>query len=113
MADEWSELPLGDVITLQRGFDLPSQDRNPGNVPIVSSSGVSDYHSEVGVKGPGVVTGRYGTIGQVFFIKEDYWPLNTTLWVKALLSGHRCRTSVQGVANRWDPRDLVTGRYLS
>jgi type I restriction enzyme S subunit len=51
-------------------------------VPIVSSSGISDYHSEVGAKGPGVVTGRYGTIGQVFLIKEDYWPLNTTLWVK-------------------------------
>jgi type I restriction enzyme S subunit len=82
MAGEWAERPLGDVITLQRGFDLPSQKRKPGKVPIVSSSGISDYHSEVGVKGPGVVTGRYGTIGQVFLIKEDYWPLNTTLWVK-------------------------------
>ncbi|EGF30614.1 Type I restriction-modification system, specificity subunit S [Oxalobacteraceae bacterium IMCC9480] len=82
LAGEWAEVPLGDVITLQRGFDLPSQKRKPGKVPIVSSSGVSDYNSEVGVKGPGVVTGRYGTIGQVFLIKEDFWPLNTTLWVK-------------------------------
>ncbi len=82
MEVEWAEVPLGEVITLQRGFDLPSQNRKPGKVPIVSSSGISDYHSEVGVKGPGVVTGRYGTIGQVFLIKEDYWPLNTTLWVK-------------------------------
>jgi type I restriction enzyme S subunit len=79
---DWPTIPLGDVITLQRGYDLPSQNRKPGKVPIVSSSGVSDYHSEIGVKGPGVVTGRYGTIGQVFLIKEDYWPLNTTLWVK-------------------------------
>jgi type I restriction enzyme, S subunit len=78
----WRVVPLGEVITLQRGFDLPSQNRKPGTVPIVSSSGISDYHSEVGAKGPGVVTGRYGTIGQVFLIKEDYWPLNTTLWVK-------------------------------
>ena len=82
MRGKWEELPLGEVMTLQRGFDLPSQDRMPGKVPIVSSSGISDYHSEVGVKGPGVVTGRYGTIGEVFLIKEDYWPLNTTLWVK-------------------------------
>ncbi len=82
MAGEWKTVKLGDVLTLQRGFDLPSQKRNPGKVPIVSSSGISDYHSEVGVKGPGVITGRYGTIGQVFLIKEDYWPLNTTLWVK-------------------------------
>jgi type I restriction enzyme S subunit len=82
MASDWPEVQLGEVITLQRGFDLPSQNRKPGKVPIVSSSGISDYHSEIGVKGPGVVTGRYGTIGQVFLIKEDYWPLNTTLWVK-------------------------------
>ena len=79
--DSWPKVPLGEVVTLQRGFDLPAHKRKPGKVPIVSSSGVSDYHSEVGVKSPGVVTGRYGTIGQVFFIKEDYWPLNTTLWV--------------------------------
>jgi type I restriction enzyme S subunit len=82
MPANWAKMPLGDAITLQRGFDLPSQDRKPGKVPIVSSSGVTDYHSEVGVKGPGVVTGRYGTIGQVFLINDDYWPLNTTLWVK-------------------------------
>jgi type I restriction enzyme S subunit len=82
MTGSWREVPLGEVITLQRGFDLPAQDRKPGRGPIVSSSGITDYHSEVGVPGPGVVTGRYGTIGQVFLIKEDYWPLNTTLWVK-------------------------------
>ena len=82
MASEWPQVPLGEVITLQRGFDLPSQDRKPGRVPILSSSGITDYHSEVKVPGPGVVTGRYGTIGQVFLIKEDFWPLNTTLWVK-------------------------------
>ena len=82
MASEWPQVPLGEVITLQRGFDLPSRDRKPGRVPILSSSGITDYHSEVKVPGPGVVTGRYGTIGQVFLIKEDFWPLNTTLWVK-------------------------------
>jgi type I restriction enzyme, S subunit len=81
-AGEWSNVNLGDVVTLQRGFDLPAQNRKPGKVPIVSSSGISGYHSEIGVAGPGVVTGLYGTIGQVFLIKENYWPLNTTLWVK-------------------------------
>ncbi|MCZ9766009.1 restriction endonuclease subunit S [Pseudomonas aeruginosa] len=50
-------------------------------IPIVSSSGISDFHSEAMVKGPGVVTGRYGTIGEVFYIDGDFWPLNTTLYV--------------------------------
>ncbi len=82
IAGEWRETVLGNVLELKRGYDLPQQRRRPGNVPIVSSSGVTDYHAEAMVKGPGVVTGRYGTIGQVFFIKDQYWPLNTTLYVR-------------------------------
>ena len=79
---EWKEVSLGEVIELKRGYDLPKDKRIPGSIPIVSSSGVSDFHAEAMVKGPGVVTGRYGTIGEVFFINEDYWPLNTTLYVR-------------------------------
>jgi type I restriction enzyme S subunit len=70
------------MIELKRGYDLPQQERSPGKVPLVSSSGVTDYHSVAMVKGPGVVTGRYGTLGQVFYITEDFWPLNTTLYVR-------------------------------
>ena len=82
MGSEWVETTLGNVIELKRGYDLPGQDRRLGNVPVVSSSGVSDYHAEAKVVGPGVVTGRCGTIGQVFYIEDDFWPLNTTLYVR-------------------------------
>ncbi len=82
MAGEWRECALGEVIELKRGYDLPQQDRRPGAVPLVSSSGVTDHHAEAIAKGPGVVTGRYGTLGQVFYIEEDFWPLNTTLYVR-------------------------------
>jgi type I restriction enzyme, S subunit len=78
----WKNEPLGSVATLQRGFDLPSRLRKPGAVPIITSSGTEDRHSEAKVKGPGVVTGRYGTIGEVFFVHDDFWPLNTTLYVR-------------------------------
>ena len=77
----WSTKPLGEFVTLKRGYDLPQQKRRSGRVPIYSSSGISGYHDEAIVKAPGVVTGRYGTIGQVFFAAQDYWPLNTTLYV--------------------------------
>ena len=50
--------------------------------PLVSSSGVTDYHAASKVAGPGVVTGRYGTLGEVFFVRDDFWPLNTTLYVR-------------------------------
>jgi type I restriction enzyme S subunit len=73
---------LGDFIELKRGYDLPKKQRTAGSVPLVSSAGISDYHSEAKVCGPGVVTGRYGTIGEVFYVEEDFWPLNTTLYVR-------------------------------
>ena len=84
----WKNCKLGDVIQLKRGYDLPKQDRRVGKVPIISSSGASDFHDEAKVKGPGVVTGRYGTIGQVYYITDDYWPLNTTLYVEDFKGNH-------------------------
>lgn len=78
----WKILPLGQIATLQRGFDLPIQDRNIGYIPVYGSNGIDGWHSKYAVKGPGVVTGRSGSIGFIFFIKENFWPLNTTLYVK-------------------------------
>lgn len=79
---DWEVHRLGQVLTLQRGFDLPNRLRRRGSVPIVTSSGIEDFHSQSAVKGPGVVTGRYGTIGKVYFVEADFWPLNTTLWLR-------------------------------
>ncbi|WP_072270866.1 restriction endonuclease subunit S [Serratia marcescens] len=56
--------------------------RKDGDIPIISSSGYSGVHDISMAKGPGVVTGRYGTIGEVFYIPENFWPLNTTLYVE-------------------------------
>lgn len=82
MNKEWQIKKLSDVATLQRGFDLPTHNRVRGKFPLVSSSGISDTHHTSAVRGPGVVTGRSGSIGNVFFIEEDFWPLNTVLYVK-------------------------------
>ena len=82
VSDTWKSELLGNVATLQRGFDLPHRSRKPGKVPIVTSSGIEDTHFEAKVKGPGVVTGRYGTIGEVYFVRDDFWPHNTTLYVR-------------------------------
>lgn len=79
--ENWQVVALGEIITLHRGYDLPTRDRKPGGVPIISSSGISGMHSEAKVSAPGVVTGRYGTIGEVFYVEKDFWPLNTTLYV--------------------------------
>jgi type I restriction enzyme S subunit len=77
----WTPARLGDVMTLKRGHDLPESRRTDGDIPIVSSSGITGYHDEAKAQAPGVVTGRYGTLGEVFYVDHDYWPLNTALYV--------------------------------
>ncbi|RGL14329.1 restriction endonuclease subunit S [Collinsella sp. TF08-11AT] len=76
----WTQKTLGEIVNLKRGFDLPSSSRVDGPYPVFSSSGQTGTHSEAAVKGPCVVTGRYGTIGQVFFSDAACWPLNTSLY---------------------------------
>jgi type I restriction enzyme S subunit len=83
MISEWVERPLGDLIALQRGHDLPAGKRIPGAVPIMGSAGVTGYHDKATTAGPGVVIGRsgVGSMGVVSYIDRDYWALNTSLYV--------------------------------
>ena len=78
----WRVGRFQDIAVLQRGFDLPKATRMEGDVPIYAASGITGYHLEAKVKAPGIVTGRSGTIGEVMYVQEDFWPLNTALWVK-------------------------------
>lgn len=70
-----------DFIELHRGYDLPKSKRVQGNNPIISSTRIDGNNKDYKVKGPGVITGRSGTIGKVIFEEKNYWPLNTTLFV--------------------------------
>lgn len=79
----WAEKNLSEVITLQRGHDLPATIRGKGEVPVVGSFGVTGYHDVAKYSGPGVTIGRSGaSIGVATYIETDYWPLNTALFVK-------------------------------
>jgi type I restriction enzyme S subunit len=40
-----------------------------------------NFHSKAIARGPGVVTGRSGTLGKVHYVEQDFWPHNTSLWV--------------------------------
>ncbi|WP_195410376.1 restriction endonuclease subunit S [Ruminococcus sp. BSD2780120874_150323_B10] len=71
---------LIDVVTLQRGHDLPVQNRDShGSVPVYGSNGVLGFHT-IAKCDRGIITGRSGTIGEVYVSEEPFWPLNTTLY---------------------------------
>ncbi len=79
---EWVSGDVFDFLELKRGYDLPVSQRENGAYPIIASNGLLDYHSEYMVEGPGVVTGRSGTLGKVYFVNGNFWPLNTALYIK-------------------------------
>src|SRR5215467_6241941 len=78
---EWRETTLGDFISLRRGHDLPQQNRRRGTVPVVGSGGVTGLHDTAVARGPGITIGRAANLGVPTLIEEDFWPLNTTLYV--------------------------------
>ncbi len=78
----WRMGKVEDLFVLQRGFDLPAITRTQGIYPVVAASGISTYHHEYKVLGPGVTTGRSGVLGKVYYINENFWPLNTSLFIK-------------------------------
>ena len=77
-----NEFLIGDLITLQRGFDLSKDKMKNGPYPVVGSNGIIGYHNEYSTIGPCVVIGRSGNAGSVSFINKDFWAHNTTLFVK-------------------------------
>ncbi|NDG42251.1 MAG: hypothetical protein EBY28_23550 [Betaproteobacteria bacterium] len=78
---EWEVKRIDQFAPLQRGFDLPTSSIRAGDYPVVYSNGIQNHHAQFMVKAPGVVTGRSGTIGNVHFVEQDFWPHNTSLWV--------------------------------
>ncbi|WP_311240223.1 MULTISPECIES: restriction endonuclease subunit S [unclassified Xanthomonas] len=86
----WRVGRLDELLILQRGFDLPAQIRVAGKFPVVAAGGINGMHHKAMVKGPGIITGRSGVLGNVFFELSDFWPLNTTLWVKEFRVAKPC-----------------------
>jgi len=82
MSSDWSKMPFGDFISLQRGHDLPEQERKSGDVPILGSFGVTGWHNKAIAKAPGLTIGRSGaSFGTATYTEQDYFPLNTALYV--------------------------------
>jgi type I restriction enzyme S subunit len=81
---QWRKGQLQNLVFFQRGFDITQAQQSPGPFPVISSSGVTSFHSEARATGPGIVIGRKGTLGSVHYSEGDYWPHDTTLWSKDL-----------------------------
>src|ERR1700737_4209168 len=79
---DWRSVTVGDVVTLQRGFDITKALQSDGPYPVITSSGPTSTHSAFKVHPPGGVIGRKGSLGGVYFSETPFWPHDPTLWVK-------------------------------
>ncbi len=79
---EWQECRVGDRVELVYGDGLPERERKNGAIPVFGSNGITGFHDKALVKGPGIIIGRKGTVGQVVFSDTDFWPIDTTYYVK-------------------------------
>lgn len=82
MKCNWKECTLGDLITFQRGHDLPKSQMINGKYPVVGSNGIIGYHNEYTTEAPSITIGRSGNVGNPCIVYGQTWSHNTTLYVK-------------------------------
>lgn len=82
MPKGWKVTPIGSILELAYGKALPSQRRLLGPYPVYGSGGVNGWHHEAFVEGPGIIVGRKGTVGSVFWEERDFFPIDTVFFVK-------------------------------
>ena len=84
--ERWKRLPLGDRVTLNYGKSLKAEDRAEGPCPVYGSSGIVGTHEKSLATAPGIVVGRKGNVGSVFWCPKDYWPIDTAYFIDAKTS---------------------------
>jgi len=82
MKNEWKEYALKDILTISYGKSLPKQDRTPGDYNVYGSGGVIDTNKTYLIEGPGIIIGRKGTVGSIYYEKGNFYPIDTTYYIE-------------------------------
>jgi restriction endonuclease S subunit len=75
-------VPFEQVCTFEYGKSLPMATRREGAYIVMGSNGPSGNHNEYLVKRPGIVVGRKGSAGEVTWVESNFFPIDTTYFVK-------------------------------
>ena len=77
----WEKSNINNMLTFHRGYDLTHKDFIDGPYPVVGSTSIIGCHNKYKIEGPGIVTGRSGSLGVYQLIWENFWPHNTSLYI--------------------------------
>ena len=103
----WKYGRIKDLMTLQRGHDLPQEEFVSGNVPVYGSNGVIGYHNIPTTAGPCVTIGRSGSVGALNYVNCDFWAHNTAIFI-ANSKGNHIRY-LYYVLQSFDIKELANG----
>ena len=78
----WSVEILEEVLTLAYGKALPKPARIEGRVPVYGSGGIGGWHTASLAEGPGIIVGRKGTVGSLFWEPSDFYAIDTVFYVQ-------------------------------
>jgi type I restriction enzyme, S subunit len=84
----WEVVKLGDAVELAYGRALKADTRVVGEIPVYGSAGIIGYHNEVLVKGPGIIVGRKGNVGSIFWSDIGFFPIDTVFYVRSKICLH-------------------------
>lgn len=79
---DWKYGRVKDLMTLQRGHDLPQDDFIEGDYPVYGSNGIIGWHNKKTTVAPCITVGRSGSVGELHYIERDFWAHNTSIYVK-------------------------------
>lgn len=78
---EWQSVKLGEIAKLNYGKALKAEDRIEGTVPVYSSAGLTGYHHEPLVNSAGLIVGRKGTVGKIYYSKQPFCCIDTAYYI--------------------------------
>lgn len=93
----WRKVSLRNLAVLNYGKALKADNRQIGSIPVYGSSGIVGYHNNALVKGPGIIIGRKGNVGSIYWSYTDFFPIDTVYFIDAKSSNYYLYHALQNI----------------
>jgi type I restriction enzyme S subunit len=78
---KWEKKKVAEVCDLAYGKSLTASSRITGEYPVYGSAGEVGTHTSYLVEGPGIIIGRKGSVGTIYYEKRNFFPIDTSYYV--------------------------------
>ena len=82
LTNGWTEYKLKDLCVINYGKGLGKSNIVNGNIPVYSSGGIIGFHNTYNVNSEGVIIGRKGKAGSVFYSDKPFFCIDTAFYIE-------------------------------